>query len=68
MELLRGMDCKVNVIPYNEVGGQYRRPEPAKITAFVNVLKRGDFPVMVRWSNGSEIDAGCGQLAVRSHA
>lgn len=68
VELLRGMSCKVNVIPYNEIGGNFRRPESAKITAFLGVLKRGDFPVMVRWSNGSDIDAGCGQLAVRSIA
>lgn len=68
VKLLRGMSCKVNVIPYNDIGGKFRRPESAKITAFLNALKRGDFPVMVRWSNGSDIDAGCGQLAIRSSA
>lgn len=68
VDMLRGMSCKVNVIPYNEIGGEYRRPESVKITAFLNALERGDFPVMVRWSNGSDIDAGCGQLAVRNGA
>jgi len=29
-------------------------------------LKQASFPVMVRWSKGIDIDAGCGQLVTNS--
>lgn len=68
--LLRGLRCKVNLIPYNEpdpLPGQpsrYRRPTPEAIETFIGALSGADFPVLTRWSNGTDIAAGCGQLAV----
>ncbi len=68
--LLRGLSCKVNLIPYNELDplpGQpspYRRPSRAAIETFIGALSGADFPVLTRWSNGTDIAAGCGQLAV----
>ncbi len=62
--LLAGLRCKVNVIPYNEIGGNYTRPSPERITAFLEELKASPFTVTVRWSGGDKIRAGCGQLAV----
>lgn len=59
----RQVFCKVNVIPYNEIGGDYRRPPDKTIEAFLEELSRARFPVTVRWSRGNEIDAACGQLS-----
>lgn len=55
--------CKVNVIPYNDIKGTYRRPSDQIIEAFLKELSAGKFPVTVRWSRGDDIDAACGQLA-----
>ncbi len=62
LKLLHGCRAKLNVIPYNEIGGSYRRPDEAVVDLFAAELRRGNFPVMVRWSNGVDIAAGCGQL------
>jgi 23S rRNA (adenine2503-C2)-methyltransferase len=63
IKILKNTDCKLNVIPYNEIDGRYRRPSEDKINNFLNSLKDATFPVTVRWSKGQDIEAGCGQLA-----
>tara|TARA_B100001250_G_scaffold8321_1_gene6993 strand:- start:1610 stop:2647 length:1038 start_codon:yes stop_codon:yes gene_type:complete len=60
--LLERVNCKLNIIPYNEIGGQFERPSDQKIEKFIKVLKNVNFPVTIRWSKGVDIDAGCGQL------
>ena len=60
--LLNSMHCKLNVIPYNEIDGQYQRPEDKVIEAFLSPLKNANVPITVRWSRGTDIEAGCGQL------
>ena len=65
VKLLKGFPCKLNIIPYNEIGGDYIRPEVKDINQFLFHLKPAKFIVTVRWSNGTDIDAGCGQLAIR---
>ncbi|MBC8311939.1 MAG: 23S rRNA (adenine(2503)-C(2))-methyltransferase RlmN [Candidatus Marinimicrobia bacterium] len=69
-KLLRGVDCKLNVIPYNETDGKYGRPENEAIESFLEVLSANQkgYRVMVRWSKGQDIDAGCGQLAVKQES
>ncbi len=64
MTFLSGRRCKLNVIPYNEIGGKYKRPTDDVIRFFIDALKKAPFPVTVRWSKGTDIAAGCGQLAV----
>ena len=68
--LLRGIDCKLNIIPYNETDGKYSRPENEAIELFLEVLSTNQkgYRVMVRWSKGQDIDAGCGQLAVKQES
>ena len=62
--LLKGIPCKINLIPYNETDGQYQCPNEEKITRFSEILhsKRDKYRVLVRWSKGQDIAAGCGQL------
>jgi len=64
-QLLQGIPCKLNLIPYNETDGIYQRPEEKVITRFSEILyeNRNEYLVLVRWSKGQDIDAGCGQLA-----
>ena len=65
MNLLKFFPCKLNVIPYNEIDGDYKRPDIENIESFLSSLKSASFMVTVRWSNGTDINAGCGQLAVK---
>ena len=62
-KILDSINCKLNLIPYNEIEGEYSRPSEKKIVNFFKVLKNARFPVTIRWSKGQDIDAGCGQLA-----
>ena len=67
LSMLAGMKkCKLNIIPYNETDGEFRRPDKDKIENFVMALHPAKFPITVRWSKGTDIDAGCGQLATRN--
>lgn len=65
--LLAGIPCKINLIPYNEVGQDSKRPTTGRIEQFCSHFK--DYPavVSVRWSKGTDIDAACGQLAARNN-
>ncbi len=64
-ELLKNTHCKLNIIPFNEIGNIYKRPANNKIEKFLNILYKNQkgFTVLVRWSKGTDINAGCGQLA-----
>lgn len=54
----------VNLIPYNKVAEhiQYERSETERIQAFERSLKSKGIPCGVRWEQGADIDAACGQL------
>ena len=65
IHLLKNIPCKVNLIPYNEIESEYKRPSNIAINNFERILKEAPFTTTVRWSKGTNIDAGCGQLAVR---
>ncbi len=61
---------KVNLIPYNptDVGGRdsYQCSSRESIAAFRAALQSRGIPVTVRLTRGRDIDAACGQLAVRT--
>lgn len=61
VKLLRGMNCLVNLIPFNEVPGTDLRPSK-RISAFHALLEQAGLNVTVRRSLGADIDAACGQL------
>lgn len=54
----------VNLIPYNTVSehDQYQRSDSSTIQAFYETLKENGLNCGVRWENGADIDAACGQL------
>lgn len=67
--LLRGLLCHVNLIPLNPVaeaigpdGNLLARPTREAAEAFAARLVARGIPASVRYSRGTEIAAGCGQL------
>ncbi|TXL66518.1 23S rRNA (adenine(2503)-C(2))-methyltransferase RlmN [Cerasibacillus terrae] len=54
----------VNLIPYNPVDehSEYQRSKTETIQAFYETLKKHGIQSGVRWENGADIDAACGQL------
>lgn len=54
----------VNLIPYNKVSEhiQYERSDSDVIQKFHETLKKNRIQSGVRWENGADIDAACGQL------
>jgi 23S rRNA (adenine2503-C2)-methyltransferase len=65
-ELARSVPCKVNLIPYNPVPRMpWKRPDEASVQRFVSWLAPRSPAVTVRWSQGGEIWAACGQLGSR---
>lgn len=67
-KLLSGIPCKINLIPYNEIGRDPRRPAAERINQFYSHFL--DYPavVSIRWSKGTDIAAACGQLAARNQS
>ncbi len=64
--LLRPINAKINLIPFNEHSGcHYRRSSPQTIQAFQNELLKRHYTVIIRQSKGADISAACGQLRVR---
>lgn len=62
-ELLRGINCHVNLIPANpvpELG--IERPVQKVIDSFYETLDRNGIQVTLRKEMGTQIDAACGQL------
>lgn len=65
IQLIGKLPCKLNLIPYNEIGGKFSRPTDNKIEKFISFFHKVPFTVTTRWSKGSDINAGCGQLVVK---
>ena len=63
--MIRGLDAKVNAIPFNEdanLPSWMKRPTDAAIDRFADTLVHNGAGVTVRRSKGREIAAACGQL------
>lgn len=62
--LLKGIRCKVNLIPLNEAPEiPFRRPSRQRIAAFQKVLERAGVIATIREGRGQDISAACGMLA-----
>jgi len=67
VSLLKGVHCKLNLIPFNEFPeSDFKRPSDKKIRAFQNILVKHHYTTMVRPSKGNDILAACGQLSGRA--
>jgi 23S rRNA (adenine2503-C2)-methyltransferase len=66
VRLVRGLPCKVNLIPWNPFQGpRFQRPSAERIRAFQDRLRAAAMSVYIRTPRGDDIDAACGQLAAR---
>lgn len=64
VKMLKGIPCKINLIPYNTFPGlPFHKPEPLRQEKFYQFLLLSRNPVTLRKSHGPEIFAACGQLA-----
>jgi 23S rRNA (adenine2503-C2)-methyltransferase len=64
--LLRGLRCKVNLIPMNPVvGSDLHAPSAAAVRAFQTTLTNARLGCSVRKRRGDDVDAACGQLAFK---
>ena len=63
VNLLKGINSYVNLIPYNETDAlQYKRSKPLTIAKFYDILKKNNITVTIRREFGGTISAACGQL------
>ncbi|MGQ9632277.1 MAG: 23S rRNA (adenine(2503)-C(2))-methyltransferase RlmN [bacterium] len=62
-EILGGIRCNVNLIPYNETSWNFAPSDRAG--EFADILRKRGIEVAVRKSRGGDILAGCGQLRRR---
>ncbi len=62
--LLRGVRCKINLLPFNSCEGiPYQPSSRQRILAFQEILMAAHYSVFIRNSRGNDISAACGQLA-----
>ena len=63
VKLLKGINCYVNLIPYNETENiQFKRTKEWKILKFYDILKSNKINTTIRKEFGGSVDAACGQL------
>jgi 23S rRNA (adenine2503-C2)-methyltransferase len=61
--LVRGIKCKLNLIPFNSGTELPYKPSPLeRVLAFQDVLRSHQVPAYIRISRGQDVMAACGQL------
>lgn len=66
VKIARWVPSKVNIIMYNNVAGvALQRAREERLDRFMKTLADNSVTATVRRSRGDDIDAGCGQLAIR---
>jgi 23S rRNA (adenine2503-C2)-methyltransferase len=64
--LLAGIPAKLNLIPMNpHADSPYRPPNAEVVDRFLRIVARSGLRVTLRRPRGKDIDAACGQLALR---
>lgn len=62
--LLKGIACKINLIPFNPYeGSEFLPPAKEKVLKFQNYLLSRNYTVFIRVNRGADILGACGQLA-----
>ncbi|MBI3610304.1 MAG: 23S rRNA (adenine(2503)-C(2))-methyltransferase RlmN [Nitrospirae bacterium] len=69
LRLLKGIPCKVNLIPFNDYpGAPFGRPDDETVLEFQKILIEGHLTAFIRKSRGRDILAACGQLRTEAAA
>lgn len=67
--LLGGLDVKVNLIPMNPIeAANYSTPSAIAVEKFRRILSDNRIACSVRKRRGDDVDAACGQLALKQQA
>jgi len=67
VKLLKGMRCKVNLIPFNEFpGSRFCRPADPDVLGFQSLLREAGMETFIRKSRGRDVLGACGQLGQRA--
>ncbi len=67
VKLLTPIKAKVNLIPFNEHdGSDFKRPSPAGVSRFLQILLDRRMTAITRKSRGDDISAACGQLRAKN--
>ncbi len=65
-DLLAGVRCKINLIPYNvSPHTKFQPPDEESVERFQTFLMNRNFTVIVRQSHAKDIGGGCGQLGMK---
>lgn len=68
-QFCKHVPCKVNIIEYNPISfADFVNTQEDKLEAFASYLRKNNVNVHIRRSRGKDIDAACGQLAVKEEA
>ena len=63
--LLKGIKCKINLIPYNESPyNDFKAPDAEAVEYFREYLSGKHFTTVVRDSKGQDVSGACGQLGM----
>jgi len=63
LQLLTGIRCKVNLIPFNEFpDSPFHRPSEQAVLRFQSILRDAGLDAFVRKSRGRDVLGACGQL------
>lgn len=64
--LLRGIPCRINLIPFHQIPNVPLRPTTAeRMNAFKERLERHGYTTTIRTSRGEDISAACGMLSTK---
>lgn len=62
-QFLKGISCKVNLIPFNEfAGSHFKEPDAGQVERFRQTLYSAGYNALVRSPRGRDISAACGML------
>jgi 23S rRNA (adenine2503-C2)-methyltransferase len=68
VRLLRGLRCKVNLLPLNEAPSiPFRRPSRERVEMFQRIVRSAGILATIRESRGVDISAACGLLATETN-
>ncbi len=63
----KNFPVKINIIEYNKVeNAPFRKPSKEKTEKFIKTLEKFNLIVNIRKSRGNDVDAACGQLAIKT--
>lgn len=65
-QFAKRIPSKINIIEYNPIAeANFKNADPEAIDKFANYLEKKGLVVNIRRSRGKDIDAACGQLAIK---